>query len=154
MSPTLRKTAMVSELPKQLLAFVVDEEHILASTLAQFLRQEGLNALSFGCPMKALNAALAVHPDLLISDVALQPLSGIELAHAIRKDSPACKVLLFSSHSEANKLLEGSCAASDNFSLFPGPVGLLNLMEGIHSLIDDAPPPHTSPSITPDLKTN
>ena len=145
---------MVSELPRQLLAFVVDEEHILASTLAQFLRQEGLDARSFACPIGVLDAAYISPPDLLISDVALKPLSGIELAHAVRNKCPACKVLLFSSHAEANGLLESSIAAGDDFALLPGPVGLLNLMERIHSLILDAPPPHNFPFPKPDSKRN
>lgn len=148
----LRKTAMVSELPRQLLAFIVDEEHILASTLAQFLRQEGLDARSFSCPIGVLEAASKSPPDLLISDVALKPLSGVELAHAVREKCPSCKVLLFSSDVGANGLLQGSFAAGDDFALLPGPVGLLNLMEGIHSLIHDAPPPHGFPTTKPDMK--
>jgi DNA-binding NarL/FixJ family response regulator len=145
---------MVSERPRQLLAFIVDEEHILASTLAQFLRQEGLDARSFACPIGALDAASTSPPDLLISDVALKPLSGVELAHAVRERCPACKVLLFSSHAEANSLLETSIAARDDFALLPGPVGLLNLMERIRSLILDAPPPDSFPAIKPDLERN
>lgn len=62
---------MVSKLPRQLIAFIVDEEHILASTLAQFLRREGLDARSFAGPIEALDAASRLSPDLLISDAAL-----------------------------------------------------------------------------------
>lgn len=145
---------MVSELPRQLLAFIVDEEHILASTLAGFLRQEGLDARSFAGPIEALDAASTSPPDLLISDVALQPLSGIELARAVREKCSACKVLLFSSDADANSLLQDSFAAGDDFALLPGPVGLLGLMEGIHSLLPDATPPHSFPAIKHDLKRN
>jgi non-ribosomal peptide synthetase component F len=56
--------------PRDRLAFVVDEEHILASTLAQFLRQEGLDARSSACPIGVLDSASISPPDLLISDVA------------------------------------------------------------------------------------
>jgi DNA-binding NtrC family response regulator len=142
---------MVSRRPRQL-AFIVDEEHILASTLAQLLRREGLDARSFAGPMDALVAAAASPPDLLISDVALKPLSGIELARAVREMCPACKALLFSSHADANSLLEDSFAAGEDFSLLPGPVSLLNLMEGIHSLILKVPPPLHPSSTKPDMK--
>ncbi len=126
---------MVSELPKQLRAFIVDEEHLLASTLAHFLRQEGLDARSFAGPLEALDAAHITPPDLLISDVALQTLSGIELANAMRKSCPACKVLLFSSSADSNSLLEVTGASRSDFALLPGPMSLLNLLEAIQSLI-------------------
>jgi DNA-binding response OmpR family regulator len=143
---------MVSELPRQLLAFIVDEEHILASTLAEFLRQEGLDARSFASPIGALDAASISPPDLLISDATLRPLSGVELAYAMREKCPTCKVLLFSSNVDANRLLQGPLAAGDGFALLPGPLGLLSLMEGIHSLIHDPPPPHSFSTINPDTK--
>jgi DNA-binding NtrC family response regulator len=145
---------MVSELPRQLLAFLVDEEHILASTLAQFLRQEGLGARSFAGPIEALDAASTSPPDLLISDVELRPLSGIELARAMRAQYPACKVMLFSGHAGANSLLQAALASGDDFALLPGPVGLLNLMEAIHSLIIDAPLPHSFSADKPNMKSN
>jgi DNA-binding NarL/FixJ family response regulator len=145
---------MVSKLPRQLIAFIVDEEHILASTLAQFLRQEGLDARSFAGPIEALDAASRLSPDLLISDAALQPLSGIELGHAMRAQCPACKVLVFSSDAVANTLLQGSFATGNDFALLLGPVGLLNLMEGIQNLIHDAPPPHTFPATERDIESS
>lgn len=68
------------------------------------------------------------------------------------KNVRPAKVLLFSSNADANGLLQGPLAAGDGFALLPGPLGLLNLMEGIHSLIHDAPPPYSFPTINRDVK--
>jgi DNA-binding NtrC family response regulator len=126
---------MVSELPKQLLVFIVDEEYILASTWAHFLCLEGLDARSFAVPLEALNAAHTSQPDLLVSDVALGPLSGDELARMMRENCPGCKVLLFSSFAHTDHLLESVGEAGSDFALLPSSMCLLNLMETIQNLI-------------------
>lgn len=61
---------------------------------------------------------------------------------------------MFSSDAGANTLLEGSFATGDDFALLLGPVGLLNLLEGIHNLIHDAPPPHTFPATERDIESS
>lgn len=94
--PTLRKGKIVSQSQKQPRVFVVDDENVIASTLAMILRlQGGFNARSFTKPHDALKAARLDPPDLLISDVVMPLLSGIELAVQVREHCSDCKVLLF-----------------------------------------------------------
>ena len=136
---------MISRRPNQLRVFVVDEEHIFASTLAQFLRQEGLDAQAFAGPADALSAAICEPPDILISDVALSPLSGHQLAADIRIHNPHCKVLLFSSFPATDALLQNAAAPAQDFTLLASPVFLVNLMEAIQTLIHDFPLSHEPP---------
>jgi len=65
---------------KPLRVFVVDDEQIIANTLALFLEQNGFSARAFFDPLEALIAAKLSHPDLVIADVMMPLLSGIELA--------------------------------------------------------------------------
>src|ERR1700689_1609725 len=60
--------------------FVVDDEPVIASSLAAILRMNGFSARFFTCPLKALAAARSESPDFLISDVAMPGISGIDLA--------------------------------------------------------------------------
>ena len=90
----------MSQSPKLLRVFVVDDEDVIASSLAMILRfQGGFHATSFTDPLKALQAAHSETPDLLITDVVMPQMSGIELAIQLRDVCPDCKVLLFSGHS-------------------------------------------------------
>ena len=125
--------------PKPFLVFIVDEEYFVASCLAQFLCQEGFDARSFAGAKDAVDAARLEPPDFLVADIVIPPdlNSGIELATAIRELSPACKVLLFASHAEANDILEFSRKAGHEFTLLQGPVYLVNLLEGFLSLVHD-----------------
>src|ERR1700733_15949145 len=78
--------------------FVVDDETVIASTLERILMSQGFDVHSFADPLAALNASQSVPPGLLISDVVMPQMSGIELAFRIRQKRPTCKVLLFSRH--------------------------------------------------------
>ena len=97
----------MSQTYKQPRVFVVDDEDVIASTLAMILRLKGgFNARSFTKPLDALEAARLEAPDLLISDVVMPLLSGIELAIQVREHCPDCKVLLFSGQAATVSLLE------------------------------------------------
>jgi CheY-like chemotaxis protein len=57
--------------PQDSRIFVVDEEHIGASTLAAILQKSGFSARFFTCPREALAAARSEAPDLPMSDVMM-----------------------------------------------------------------------------------
>jgi DNA-binding NtrC family response regulator len=102
--------------------FVVDDEPVIASTLAAILRMNGFSAKFFTCPLDALTAARLKAPDLLISDVAMPGISGIELAIQMRAQYPTCKVLLFSGQATTMDLLEDARAQGHDFDLLQKPV--------------------------------
>jgi CheY-like chemotaxis protein len=77
--------------------FVVADEHVIASSLAAILKLHGYFTTCFTSPLEALAAARSRAPDLLISDVAMPGLSGVDLAIQIKAQCPECKILLFSS---------------------------------------------------------
>jgi CheY-like chemotaxis protein len=76
--------------------FVVDDEAVIAMTVAAILRRCGFNVTEFTNPLECLAAAFTGQPDLLISDVMMPELSGIELAVQIQQVCPDCAVLLVS----------------------------------------------------------
>jgi CheY-like chemotaxis protein len=71
--------------------FVVDDEHLIAGSLAAILNMHGYSATSFTSPLEALAAAQSRVPDLLITDVAMPGLSGVDLAILIKAECPECK---------------------------------------------------------------
>jgi CheY-like chemotaxis protein len=102
--------------------FVVDDEPVIASTLAAILQMNGFSAKFFTCPLDALAAARLKGPDLLISDVAMPDISGIELAIQMKAQYPKCKVLLFSGQAATTDLLEDARAQGHDFDLLQKPV--------------------------------
>jgi DNA-binding NtrC family response regulator len=76
--------------------FVVDEDAVIARTIADILRLSGLSPVSFTNPLVALKAAMSDSPDLVISDITMSELSGIELAIRLKSMNLDCNILLVS----------------------------------------------------------
>jgi DNA-binding NtrC family response regulator len=132
--------ALMPEQRKLPRVFVVDDEPVIASSLAIILRQSGFDAKSFAEPLEALNAALSEAPDLLISDVVMPVLSGIELAIQMQERCPDCKVLLFSGQAATAGLLENARANGHNFELLLKPIHPKDLLREIQKVTGDSQP--------------
>lgn len=116
--------------------FVVDDETVIANTLGVILRQQGFEAHSFNLPLEALSAAREMAPDLLISDVVMPLLSGIELAIQLREICPNCKVLLFSGQAATASMLEKARASGNDFEVLAKPVHPADLLKKIRTALD------------------
>lgn len=122
---------------QKLSVFVVDDENVIATTLAMILRlQGGFCARSFNQPQEALDAARLEAPDLLISDIVMPQISGIDLAIQIRECCPDCKILLFSGLASTADLLEAAKADGYDFDFLTKPVHPTELLIKIRSLIE------------------
>ncbi len=126
---------------RQPYVFVVDDEEVIASTLRIILLQGGFRARSFCKPLEALEAALLEAPDLLITDVVMPVLSGVELAIQVREHCPGCKVLLFSGKAATAYLLETARASGHDFELISKPVHPADLLAKIRNLTEPISPP-------------
>jgi CheY-like chemotaxis protein len=120
--------------------FVVDDEPVIASTLVAILQMHGLNAEFFTSPLEALAAARGKSPDLLISDVQMPDLSGIDLAIRMRAQHPKCKILLFSGAAESVDLLESVRDQGHDFDLLLKPVPALEFLSEIRKRIGSTIP--------------
>ena len=120
--------------------FVVDDEHVIASTMALILRfSGGFHATSFNAPLEALLMAKNDQPDLLISDVVMPGLSGIDLAIQLKQQCPNCKILLFSGQAASESLLESARAQGHEFELLSKPVHPAKLLARIQDLLEEVP---------------
>jgi len=125
----------------QIRVSVVDDEYLIATTLALVLSSHGFQATVFTDALKALQAARCDPPDLIISEVSMSLLSGIELAIQVRKQCPDCKVLLFSGQPDAADLLANSQANGYSFVVLPKPIHPTQLLTEIRSLVGSIPLP-------------
>jgi CheY-like chemotaxis protein len=118
--------------------FVVDDELVIASTLAAILRLHGYSATFFTTPREALAAARSKAPDLLISDVAMPGISGIELAIRMKIQYPACKILLFSGQAATTDLLENARSQDHDFQLLEKPIHPSAMLSRVGELAAEA----------------
>jgi DNA-binding NtrC family response regulator len=130
----------MTEANEQYRVFVVDDEYVIASSLAMILRHQGFDATFFTLPMEALKAACAQAPDLLISDVVMAELSGVDLAIKVQECSPECKVLLFSGQAATAHLLKVAHAQGHDFELLLKPIHPADLLSKIRKVTLAASP--------------
>jgi CheY-like chemotaxis protein len=103
---------------------VVDDERVIADTLAIILNQRGYDASAVYTGEDAVEAARAISPDLVISDVVMKDreMDGIEAAIRIRQFLPNSKILLFSGQAATADLLESARAKGHEFEILAKPV--------------------------------
>ena len=114
--------------------FVVDDELDIAKLLVVILQMNLFDAVPFADPQAALEAARAEAPDYLISDIVMPEMTGIELAIAIRREIPTCKILLFSGKVGALELITSAVEAGHSFPLVEKPIHPTKLVEVIRDL--------------------
>jgi CheY-like chemotaxis protein len=101
---------------------VADDEHVIADTLAYILNKAGFEATAVYTGVEAVKVAQDIKPDLLITDVIMPDMNGIEAAIHIRGLLPACKVLLFSGQAATADLLEEARGRGYQFEILSKPV--------------------------------
>ena len=110
---------------------IVDDERVIADTLSMILRKNGFSTLTAYDGKRALELASVTSPELLISDVVMPGMTGVELAIAITHMIPACKVLLFSGQAATADLLENARNAGYNFTTLLKPVHPTDMLRRI-----------------------
>lgn len=115
----------VSRKPRVL---VVDDEQVIADTLAKILDLNGYDASAVYTGRAAVESARTLRPDLVISDVIMPDMNGIEAAINIRGFLPGCKILLFSGQAATADLLENARAQGHEFEILAKPVHPADLL--------------------------
>jgi CheY-like chemotaxis protein len=110
---------------------VVDDESAIADTLSEILKLSGYAAMPVYDGEEALETALLMPPELLITDVMLPGMSGIELAIQMRRIFPDCRVLLFSGQAATSDLLSSAARAGHKFTLLIKPVHPTELLRRV-----------------------
>lgn len=110
------------ETPSKPKVLVADDERVIADTLAIILNQAGFDATAVYSGEKAVELAASMKPDMLISDVMMPDLNGIDAAITVRRILPTCKILLFSGQAATADLLDRARTQGHEFEILAKPV--------------------------------
>jgi DNA-binding NtrC family response regulator len=114
--------------------FVVDDEPGTALTLAAILNASGFQATTFTDPEKVMQAAESCCPNILISDVFMPQMNGIELAIKFQAAYPKCKILLFSGNAAASRLMEVATRKGHAFTIMSKAILPRDLVSAVANL--------------------
>jgi DNA-binding NtrC family response regulator len=113
------------------LVLVVDDERVIADTLSAILSLSGYRVATAYNGHRAIEAVMKEAPDLLLSDVVMPAMSGIELAIAVKEIIPQCKILLFSGQANIVDLLAEAREQGYNFPILMKPMPPARILKHI-----------------------
>jgi CheY-like chemotaxis protein len=115
-------TETSEQTPSKRRVIVIDDEQVIANTLAIILNNAGFEARAVFNGQQAVELLETFQPEMLIADVVMPGMTGIETAIAIRNKLPKCKVLLFSGQAVTADLLEKARTQGHEFEILAKPV--------------------------------
>jgi len=101
---------------------ILDDEQIIANTLALILNRNGFDAQAVYTAQDAINTASQLSPDVLISDVIMEGMTGIDAAIRISRLVPNCRIILFSGQAATADLLQRAEADGHHFEILVKPI--------------------------------
>jgi DNA-binding NtrC family response regulator len=113
---------------------ILDDEQVIANTLALILNRSGFEARAVYTAEDAIATALESSPDVLISDVIMRGMTGIDAAIRISEIAPHCHVILFSGQAATADLLERAEASGHRFELLVKPMHPRALLDRLKKL--------------------
>ncbi len=98
---------------------VVDDELLIRETLAEYLGQEGFRVVACGCGEEALERAEEERFDIVLCDVHLPGLDGLELLNRLQRISPETFVLLITAYATVESAVEAFQRGAHDYLMKP-----------------------------------
>ena len=98
------------------------DERLIAETVAAILNANGFEAVEAFNGEEALEAARKLQPDIVITDVLMPRMSGVDLGMKIRQELPATGIFLVSGQAATTELMRKAQADGYTFEVFPEPI--------------------------------
>ena len=138
-------------MPRDPRVLVVEDDEEIAQVLQRSLRLEGYEVRLSADGRAALDAATAFNPDLVILDLGLPGLDGIDVAKALRRDEDV-PILILTARDALESRVEGLDAGADDYLIKP--FERQELLARLRALLRRRPPRGSASLVVGDLSLN
>src|ERR671926_142375 len=116
--------------------WIVDDDRSIRWVIEKALSREGIGFNSFSSAQDALEALSADAPEVLVSDIRMPGLSGLELLNAVKSRHPAVPVIVMTAYSD----LDSAVAAFQGgaYEYLPKPFDIDQAVELIRRALDES----------------
>jgi len=104
---------------KPVSVLVVDDEAVLAEMVSMALRYEGWDISTAGDGASAIASARTHRPDVVVLDVMLPDMSGLDVLRRLREQNPKLPVLLLTAKDAVEDRIAGLTAGGDDYVTKP-----------------------------------
>ncbi len=128
---------------------IIDDHRILRDALrVVFAKEEGIElAAEAGDALDGIGLAIKTRPDVILLDIGMPGISGIQAAHRLRKQVPASKVIILSQYDDQEYVLEAFGKAGAAGYLLKSDAGGPELLSAIRAVA--AGKRYISPAVAP-----
>jgi DNA-binding response OmpR family regulator len=130
---------------------VVEDDEAIADVLRRSLRAEGHEVMSAGDGAEALTLSESFVPDLVVLDLGLPRLNGLEVCRRLRAESDV-PILILTARTETDDRVEGLDSGADDY--LPKPFEREELLARIRALMRRRPPRGSASIVIGDLRIN
>ena len=130
---------------------VVEDDAAIADVLRRLLRQEGHEVRSAEDGVEALELAESFVPDLVILDLGLPKLDGVEVCRRLRAESDA-PILILTARTDTDDRVEGLDSGADDYLVKP--FERQELLARMRALLRRRPPRGTASLAVANLRLN
>jgi two-component system nitrogen regulation response regulator GlnG len=116
--------------------WIVDDDRSIRWVIEKALSREGIAYNSFSSAQDALDALSGDSPEVLVSDIRMPGLSGLELLNAVKQRHPAVPVIVMTAYSD----LDSAVAAFQGgaYEYLPKPFDVDQAVELIRRALDES----------------
>lgn len=106
----------------------VDDEPVIRRIVKLNLGDEGYTVFEAGTGAEALEVARTRKPDLILLDVKLPDISGVEVLRRLREESPEldCAVVFLTASAQKEEVMLGEAAGADDYIIKPFDISRLS----------------------------
>jgi len=108
---------------------IIDDEQDFATALAERLRLRGYEATAIFSPDEALATTKEMQPDVVLLDLRLPGVSGIEMLMTMREFVPGVEIILLTGHLDLAQRIQGM--RLDAFEYIMKPIEIADLINKI-----------------------
>jgi len=98
---------------------LVDDDHLIRQTLGPALEDQGWRVVTADSGETAVAALDRGEYDLVLTDLVMSGIDGLEVLRAARERHPACAVILLTGYGELRSAIEALRADADDYVLKP-----------------------------------
>jgi len=121
------------KMPKKII--VVDDEKIICNTAKKILEIEGYEVDTFTDSVLALEAIRKNQYDLIITDLMMEEVSGMDILREVNRRSPQTKVIMLTAYATLEATIEA--IREQIYDFFPKPVKIEDLKRSVKRALGD-----------------
>jgi len=115
---------------------IIDDNRGILELLATGLEREGVRIITASDPEEGLEIVFREHPQIVLTDLVMPGLTGLEVLDRVVQFDPAIDVILMTAHYTSESAVEAICKGAADYLNKPVPMALMR--ERIDALIEES----------------